>query len=166
MKKTRRWLAVPLVAVLGFLGFRWLGGPSVSTTDEPPTELFGRFWLESMPDKPTEYLHGTFFLEEQSVGIFQRSSAYDFHFELFQYDRDGAKLKVTFPQSDRTAKLSYAVKTCNDLPPFDLCLTLTDNPWGGPHKYYGFRDEHDEATHLPGLRDAAVRQTARAGRPD
>ncbi len=32
---------------------------------------------------------------------------------------------------------------CTDLHPFDLCLDMKENPWGGPTRYYGMRDESD-----------------------
>ncbi len=151
MKKTRRWLPVLLLAFLAYLGFRFLGGPSETARDEPPAMLFNRVWLEKMPDKPTDYVQGTFVLDQQPFGLFQRASAFDYHLELFEYDQDGAKLKVVFPQTDKKATFTYSIKGC-DVPPFDLCLTLSDNPWGGPKKYYGFRDAEQESKRVPGAR--------------
>lgn len=165
MKKLRPWLLVPLLGLVAIVGARWLGGPESSANDEPPTELFGRVWLEKIPEKPTDYIHGAFVVEDQPVGVFERGSAYDFHFELFQYDRDGGKLALTFPQSERKAKLAYTVKACDDLPPFDLCLTLSENPWSGaPRKYHGFRDQDDESKKLPGVRAEFVARAAAAAR--
>ncbi len=34
---------------------------------------------------------------------------------------------------------------CDDLPPFDLCLTMSKNPWGGPKKYYSTNDPDSAA---------------------
>jgi hypothetical protein len=162
MKKSRRWLLLPLVAVLAYLGFRWLEGPAETARDEPPGLLFGRVWLEKVPEKPTEYVQGSYVLETPALGMFQRASAYDFHVEIFQYDQDGGKLKLTFPQTDKSAKITYSIKGCDEMPPFDLCLTLSENPWkGGPKKYYGFRDAEDEAKHVPGVREEL---RGRAGR--
>jgi hypothetical protein len=152
MKKSRRWLLVPFLAVLAYVGLRSFGDHPDTARDEPPTMLFNRVWLEKMPEQATDYVQGAFVLDQQPFGLFQRSSAFDFHFELFQYDRDGFKMKVVFPQSDKKAGFTYSIKGCDE-PPFDLCLTLTDNPWGGPKKYYGFRDVDDESKRLPGARE-------------
>jgi hypothetical protein len=155
MKKTRRWLIVPLLAVLGYLGFRWIGeGGLDSARDEPPGMLLNRLWLEKVPESPTEYIQGSYVMSTPEVGIFQRASAFDYHLELFRYDLSAGKLKLTFPQSDKSFKITFTIKGCDDLPPFDLCLTLSENPWGGPKKYYGFRDSGDESKALPGVREA------------
>lgn len=164
MNKTRRWLWVPLLALPAYLGVRWIAGDPGEARDQPPQKLFDRVWMEKVPDDPKDYLHGSYVLESQPFGLFQRSSAFDFHIELFQYDRDGNKLKLTFPQSEKQAKISYAIKSCDDMPPFDLCLTLSANPWGGPVKYYGFADLDDEAKALPGAREALAPQVAAAAR--
>ncbi len=43
--------------------------------------------------------------------------------------------------ADRQAKgLRAEVTECDDLPPFDLCLTMNKKPWGGPKKYYSTSD--------------------------
>ena len=160
MKKTRRWLLIPLLALLAYVGFRSLGGSSETARDEPPAMVFNRVLLEKMPDKPTDYVQGVVVLDQQPFGLFQRASTFDYHLELFEYDQDGAKMKVVFPQTDKKATFSYAIKGC-DVPPFDLCLTLTDNPWGGPTKYYGFRDAEQESKRLPGARTGMATRAAR-----
>lgn len=125
---------------------------------EDPTLLFDRVWLESMPAKPTDYTHGAFLLPRPAVGVFQRASAYDFHFERFDHKRDGQKLSLSFPQSGKKAEITFTVTACDSLPPFDLCLELSDNPWGGPKRYYGKREQGDDAAgramraHLPAAR--------------
>jgi hypothetical protein len=162
MKKSRRWLLLPLLALIAYFGFRSLGGHPEANRDEPPETLFNRIWLEKVPDKPTDYVHGAFVLGEQPFGAFQRASTFDFHVELFEYDRSGKQLKLSFPQTDKTAKVTFTITSCDE-PPFDLCLTLSDNPWGGPKKYYGFKDSGDEQKRLPGAaQDLASRARAAA----
>jgi hypothetical protein len=156
MKKMRRWALLPLLAVVGYLGLRALGGDTSDTArDEPPGLLFSRLWLEKVPEKPTEHVQGAYVLETPAVGMFQRASAFDYHIELFRHEQKGNKLELDFPQTDKRAKITFAIKGCDDLPPFDLCLTLSENPWGGPKKYHGFRDADDEEKAFPGMREAA-----------
>ena len=122
-----------------------LGGCSSHAAGEDPSLLLERVWLESMPQKPTDYTHVAFVLPRPAVGLFQRSSSYDFRGELFEYKRDGNKLALTFPQSGKKAALTYTITACDKLPPFDLCLDLSENPWGGPKRYYGMMEQEDEA---------------------
>jgi len=166
MKKTPRWLLYPLLAVIAYLGLRSLRSDTAAQGDEPPDALFNRVWMEKLPDSTQEYVQGVFVLDQQPFGAFQRASSWDYHFELFEYDQDGAKLKVTFPQTNKKAAFSYTIKGC-EVPPFDLCLTLTENPWGGPTKYYGFKDSDSESKAFPGARDRAkarILEGARSGR--
>ena len=111
---------------------------------EDPSLLISRVWVDSRQQKPTDYLHGAFLLPRPSIGVFQRSSSYDFHFERFDYKRDGQRLDLTFPQTGKQAEITFTVSACDTLPPFDLCLDLSDNPWGGPKRYYGKRKADDE----------------------
>ena len=92
----------------------------------------------------------------RTFGAFQRSSTYDWHIERFDYKREGKSLKLTFPQTGKTAEVTYTISACDNLPPFDLCLDLSDNPWGGPKRFYGKRrvveddaDLKEMRAHLP-----------------
>jgi hypothetical protein len=123
---------------------------------EDPSLVTGRVWVETRAQRPTDYVHGIFLLPRPHFGAFQRSSAYDFHFERFDYKRDDKTLKLTFPQTGKTADVTFTVSACNNLPPFDLCLDLSDNPWGGPKRFYGKRrvveddvDLKEFRAHLP-----------------
>ncbi len=119
---------------------------------EDPSLLIGRIWVDSAPEKPTDYAHGAFLLPRPAIGIFQRSSSYDFHFERFDYQREGQTLKLTFPQSGKTAEVTFTVSACHTLPPFDLCLDLSDNPWGGPKHFFGSRQQDEDDARLRAAR--------------
>lgn len=138
-------ILAPLAAALVIAS----AGCSTASKGEDPALLFGRLWLEARPQKPTDHVHGVFALPRPALGLFSRSSAYDFHAERFDYSRDGNKLKMTFPQNGRTAELSYTITACDSTPPFDLCLDLSENPWNGPKRYYGVREQDED--------DAALR---------
>ncbi len=91
-------------------------------------------------------------MPEPSVGIFQRASLYDMRAELFEYRRDGQTLAFTFPQTGKTAKVGFTVSACRAKPPFDLCLDLSENPWGGPKRYFGMRSQDEDDATLRGMR--------------
>jgi hypothetical protein len=70
---------------------------------EDPSLLVGRVWTESQPEKPTDYIQAALLLPRPALGVFSRSSAYDFRIERFDYQREGQTLKLTFPQSGKTS---------------------------------------------------------------
>lgn len=119
---------------------------------EDPTLLFDRLWVDSQPEKPTEHVHAAFLLPRPAIGIFQRASNYEMRAERFDHQREGQTLKLTFPQSGKTAEIRFTITPCSTLPPFDLCLDLSDNPWGGPKRFYGQRQQDEESAVLRGLR--------------
>jgi hypothetical protein len=124
-----------------------LGGCSTPSAGEDPSLLLDRIWIDSQPDKPTDYMQAAYLLPEPTLGIFQRASAYDIRAERFDYRRDGKTLELTFPQTGKTSRVTFTVTACRTLPPFDLCLDLSDNPWGGPKRYFGMRaQDEDDAT--------------------
>ena len=142
-------LALLLIAgTAGYVAFQNLDLLRGGAKDEDPALLFNRIWMESKPEKATDYVHGAYFLSRPQLGIFQRSSAYDFHFERFDYKRDGATTKLKFPQDDRSAELTIHITKCGAPAPFDLCLDIGENPWGGPKRYYGMLEQEDEARAL------------------
>jgi hypothetical protein len=102
---------------------------------EDPSLIQGRMWFAKMPEKPTEHVHGLFIVPRPKRGVFSNSSAYDLHLEVFEYAREESKVKLKFPQSDKKAEFSYTIKKCDE-EPFDICLDLDKNPWGGPKRYY------------------------------
>jgi hypothetical protein len=104
-----------------------------------------RIWLESMPEKRTDYVHGLYVLGGQDAGVFSRSSNYDLHLEIFELDEKKEELGFTFPQSGKKAKVKFSIRSCSDKKGFDLCLDLSENPWGGPKRYYAARDQDSES---------------------
>jgi hypothetical protein len=143
--KTNQKLALFLVAGLaGYVAFQNLDLLRGAAKDEDPSLLFNRIWMESKPENPTDYVHGAYFLSRPQLGIFQRYSAYDFHFERFDYKREGAKTTLLFPQTNRAAELTIHITKCSAPAPFDLCLDVGENPWGGPKRYYGMTAQEDE----------------------
>jgi hypothetical protein len=119
-----------------------------SSSDADPSLVDGRLWVDHQPEKLRDYVHGVLFLGSANLGVFERSSAYDVHFELFDMTRDKQTIRMTFPQTRRDADLRYSVRECQEEKPFDLCLDLSSNPWGGPTRYYGFSRPDDEERSL------------------
>jgi hypothetical protein len=112
---------------------------------EDPSLIFGRPWLEAKPSHGRDFVHAMFVAPQAPVGVFQRASAYEARLELFRFERQGSTMRLRFPQTGRAAELSYKITACDELPPFDLCLDVSKNPWDGPRRYYGMRRaRHDD----------------------
>lgn len=150
MKKTtwRRRLITAIVAIsllgVGYLGLKYF---VYGTVDDEPDLVFDRTWLTPIPEDERDFFHVMIVARAQKLGVFYKSSQFRLEEELFEFDHDAKTLKIRFPQSGKRATVRYAVKACDALPPFELCLDLNRNPWGGPKRYYAFRDDDDTERH-------------------
>jgi hypothetical protein len=155
MKSTPKLALAAVAAVAAYALIRSMsGGLDPNDKGQDPSLLLDRAWVDSQPEKYTDYVQAAYFASRSPMGVFQKASAYDFRFELFRFKRENSKVQFTFPQTGKTAEVSFTIKTCDDLPPFDLCLDLNENPWGGPKRYHAMREQDDEAAKLGAVRDA------------
>ena len=172
-RKSRNWLLLLVVLLIAAaVWWLWRGRagdrsePSSDRRGEDPRLLLDRAWIDSKPDRHTDYMQAMIVLSDAPIGAFQKASAYHAELEIFEYRREGHRLKVHFPQSDTHREVSYRIERCDELPPFDLCLTLQTNPWkGAPRRYYGASDGEVEARVLGGLRHQLMHRLALPDRP-
>jgi hypothetical protein len=141
-----------VLALAGYGVFRAVtgGGADLGVSDDPGL-IDERLWVERVPADPREYVHMSAFMDSDNMGVFLRGSAYDIRLELFEYKRDKGSVRLKFPQSGRSTEFTFSIKTCSDMKPFDLCLDLSSNPWGGPKRYYAFSNPDDEKQKLGSL---------------
>jgi hypothetical protein len=130
-----------------------------------PGLIADRVWVDSRPEKYTDYTHVMLVVTGAPIGVFQKASAYQATIELFDYKRRDAALWVNFPQSGKKRETRFRIRECNDLPPFDLCLDLDSNPWGGPRRYFAMKDQDDERAQLGDLRHQLEQRIAGASAP-
>ena len=163
-----KWLVLILLLVIVYVGWKYLWPSGAETSNqaraEDPSLLLDRVWIDSKPDKYTDYVHAALFIDDIPMGLFQKASAYHVNLEIFEFKRDGKKVKVHFPQSDKKRQFSFKVSSCDELPPFDLCLTLSKHPWGGPKRYYGLRETENERAYLGDLRGRLEASMAGVGK--
>jgi hypothetical protein len=146
MKKRKAILIFLTLLVLAYLAWRYLGGGDARVQAESPDLAVNRVWVDSQPEKYTDKVNAFLMVDYARVGVFQEASQWAGRFEIFEYRRQGAKVDLKFPQDGRTATAEYTVTACSELHPFDLCLDLAENPWGGPTRYYGMRDESESGS--------------------
>jgi hypothetical protein len=143
----RLWTtALVIVAFVG-VGYCGLTYFVLGPLDDEPDLVFDRTWLTPIPEGEREFFHVMVVVRAQELGAFYKASAFRAEQELFEFEHEPNILKLRFPQTGRRAKIRYSVKTCDVLPPFELCLDLNRNPWGGPKRYYAFRDDEDAGRH-------------------
>ncbi len=156
--------ALAVIALCGLVAFLvWRAVRPTASPDGDESLAFDRVWVEKRPDRHTDYVHLMLLLEGPHIGIFERASSYDLRMELAHFSRDKGNVKLVFPQSGAKRDFTVRVAKCSSLPPFDLCLDVSNNPWGGPQRYYGFRDPEDERQQLGSLAADARMRGKQAG---
>jgi hypothetical protein len=155
--KSRVWWVVFFLVVIA-LAWSWFRGRKRDDGETKPDAardglLHDRVWVDSKPQVDTDHVHGFLALSYVPIGLVTRASAYEVELQVFHQagGKDGT-IHLVFPQTDREETVRYTVSDCSDLPPFDLCLDLDRDPWGGPTRFYGLRDEDAEEKHLGPLR--------------
>lgn len=163
MKRSAK-VAIGLAAAAVAVWFARGGEEEVEGFDDErgkdPSLLVDRVWLDSRPEKYTDFVHAMLALDGAPIGLFQKASSYQSTTELFEFKRRDAVLSVHFPQDGRKRQTKFRIRECSDLPPFDLCLDLASNPWGGPRRYYGLLDQ-DREEELLGEHRQRLEQAAR-----
>lgn len=150
----KKWIWVLVAALVALFIWWWSSGGEQEAARRRGDKslLRDRTWVDSKPKKHTDYVNAFIAVGHVPIGYFVKASSYDVRLERFDYGGKDDKLRIVFPQTGREAEITYKVTACDDLPPFDLCLDLSDNPWGGPKRYYSLRDSHAEEKHLGTLR--------------
>ena len=143
-KSLRRVLLWGVVAICGVLLLLWVRGSPAPSDAADPGLVADRIWVEKEPESLRQLVHRALLVTQVRLGIFDESSFYKGHHEIFEWKRNGDRLKIVFPQDRRKTELSFTVSTCDELFPYDLCLDLSENPWGGPKRYYGMMDPEGE----------------------
>jgi len=122
--------------------------------------ILGRGWFDSWPESPTTKAHFMVFLAG-GIGIHEHGSSYDFSMEVFELERRGRHLDVTFLQDGSKVGVDFTIERCSDLPPFDACLRFQD-PFRGPRTYFGFADDDELTRRLPWTKGEIELAKARA----
>ena len=142
----KRLVLVLALVLAAFFGWRVVRAP-VETADDDSL-AWNRVWVEKRPDKHTDYVHVMLLFSRSHFGLFERASSYDVRLEFAEFSTDKNNVKMVFPQTGTKKDFTVKVSKCDALPPFDLCLDVSENPWGGPKRYYGFTDPENERREL------------------
>lgn len=120
---------------------------SKSTADQVAPEearqvLIDRNWIDRMPENERERLHVYRFVPSMGGGVFQDRTLFKGTFELFSFEATGEQIRFVLHETKDTVVSAYRIEVVDGPAPFDLKLTIPDDP-RGPRVYYGMRAERD-----------------------
>jgi len=159
-------LVAALTSVAGLAGLPCHRAAAAPAGSEPlgnPRAVLGRVWFDRYPDKATD-VHQIWIWLGGGIGLHETGSYFRSSMDYFEFERQGDKLSMTYLQDKKTAETRVTVTACEEQPPFDLCLDLTD-ALGGRKRYYGFGDLDDMAARIPWSKTVLRTAEARAEGP-
>lgn len=122
-----------------------------------PRAVLGRYWFDRLPENERDpvltylFLGGGVAIREE--GSFWRSTT-----EYFDLERRGTTLALASLHDGKKTDPTFRLERCEDLPPFDLCLTL-EGGGEATRKLHGFSYGDDLARALPKGGAGSVRFT-------
>jgi hypothetical protein len=133
----RTLLAISLLAACG-------SSPTTKSVDpqEARNLLLDRNWIDRMPETKHDKLHVYRFVPSMGGGVFQDRTIYKGVFELFKFEATGDHIRFDLLETGDKVTSRYKIEEVKGPKPFDLKLTIGDDP-RGPHVYYGIRAETD-----------------------
>jgi hypothetical protein len=146
----KKALLLTLAAMLTIAGVlvSW-GGSSEPPRAEhrPARQLLNRVWFDRLPESNTDEF-GVWIWLAGGVGIYQRGSGFRASHDIFEFERQGSAVSMMFLQDQEQVSTEFTIEACDEQPPFDLCLTLSNAP-RERNRYYGFGANEDMAAHIP-----------------
>jgi hypothetical protein len=141
-------VALP-AAVAAFESLRSTPPTDVALADDAidPRLILSRAWFDKYPEKRTESINFLVFFGS-GLGIHDQGSTYRSTLDVFDFERQGAKLFITHLHDKTKIETSFKLSRCDDDPPFDVCLDLDKSP-GGPRRYHGFLHDGDMDAAVP-----------------
>jgi hypothetical protein len=116
-----------------------------------PRSILGRVWLDKLPKNSRKDRELWIFLAG-GLGIHEKGSWFRVTLDIFDFERQGNKITLTWLQDKKKAQSKFEIASCDDKPPFTLCLTLDDPP-RGPSKLYSFSYDEDFDRAMPWAKD-------------
>lgn len=104
--------------------------------------LIDRNWLDHMPDSEKDKLFVYRFVPNMGGGVFQERTLFKGTFELFSFAVTEDKINFVLHETKQNVSSPFTIERVDGPKPFDLKLTIKDDP-RGPHVYYGMQSETD-----------------------
>ena len=104
--------------------------------------LIDRNWLDRMPETDRDHLFVYRFVPNMGGGVFQDRTLYKGTFELFSFSVKDSAITFKLHETKTEVTSAYTIETVDGPKPFDLKLTIADDP-RGPKVYFGMKSETD-----------------------
>ncbi|CAN5868152.1 hypothetical protein BH11MYX3_BH11MYX3_37450 [soil metagenome] len=117
------------------------------SADEAKSLLIDRNWLDTYPETERDKLHVYRFVPSMGGGVFQDRTLFKGIFELFSFKATGETITFTLHETHDEVTSNYTIEKVDGPEPFDLKLTIPDDP-RGPKVYFGIKGETDVDGHL------------------
>lgn len=125
----------------------WTGGDEAQVAERPARLLLNRIWFDRMPETNRDDVAVWIWLAG-GIGIYQHGSAFRASMDIFEFERSGHSVAMSFLHDGEAASTEYTIESCDEQPPFDLCLTLLTAP-RGRNRYYSFGSGDDMSEQIP-----------------
>ena len=138
-------MRIIVAAMVLALSFSACSSPTSSPKirgDEAKRLLLDRNWLDRMPETDRDKLFVYRFVPSMGGGVFQDRTLYKGTFELFMFEATDDEIRFNMPETRTKVISAYAIEKVDGPEPFDLKLTIPDDP-RGPKTYFGIRSETD-----------------------
>ena len=135
-------LALALAGIAGCSSSHRSG--SQLSGEDARAALIDRNWIDVMPARHEDRLHVYRFVPSMGGGVYQDRTLFKGNFELFTFEASSETLRFVFPHTRERVTSRYTIEPVAGRSPFDLKLTITDDP-RGPGVYFGTRAEQDRA---------------------
>jgi hypothetical protein len=117
------------------------------SSKEAQTLLIDRNWIDRMPETEKDKLFVYRFVPSMGGGVFQDRTIFKGTFELFMFEATEREIRFVLPETKEKVTSKFLIENVDGPAPFDLKLTITDDP-RGPKTYYGMRSETDREGRL------------------
>lgn len=112
--------------------------------------LVDRLWIDHIPTTEREKVDLFLMLQEPTIGVFSKSSAYEGDWASFEWGLDGG-LHLVMLQNEKKHKIKASILKGPGCAPFDYCMKLKGAPRGSK-KYGSMEDWVINANELPDAR--------------
>lgn len=129
MKKLVLILVLVGVAV-GAWRWRSAGEPAAQSSKL----VANRLWIDHVPRNERDTVQVFVALSQESVGVFNASSAWRGAYEVFKYEQQGSELRLVYPQTGKRETVRARATRC-DVKDMDYCLEL-EGASQGAKRYY------------------------------
>lgn len=112
------------------------------SSEEARNLLIDRNWLDRMPETDRDHLFVYRFVPNMGGGVFQDRTLYKGTFELFSFSVKDSAITFKLHETKTEVTSPFTIETVDGPAPFDLKLTIADDP-RGPKIYFGMKSETD-----------------------